>query len=157
MSVETNKELVLRVFQEAFGAGDLRVIDEVVAMNGIDRQHPDEPSFAEHLKKVVVAMRTAFPDLRFDVTEIIGEDDWVACHSIMTGTNLVSGSPFSAFPQSDFNGFPFTTTALVSIPLGFALGWAGTVLSGRRKAEEQRRQYEAVEAWILAGVARRGI
>ncbi|MCX5008510.1 cation acetate symporter [Streptomyces sp. NBC_00638] len=76
---------------------------------------------------------------------------------LMTGTNLVSGSPFSAFPQSDFNWFPFTTTGLVSIPLGFALGWAGTVLSGRRKAEEQRRQYEAVEAWILAGVARRGI
>lgn len=75
---------------------------------------------------------------------------------LMTGTNLVSGSPFSAFPHSDFNWFPLTTTGLVSIPLGFALGWAGTMLSGRRNAEKQRRQYEAVEAWILAGVARRG-
>ena len=100
MSVEANKVLTRRVFQEAFGAGDLRVIDEVVAMNGIDRQHPDEPSFAEHLKEVVVAMRTAFPDLRFDVTEIIGEDDWVACHSIMTGTNLGELlSPLTQRPQ----------------------------------------------------------
>ncbi|MFI1168939.1 cation acetate symporter [Streptomyces sp. NPDC020801] len=74
---------------------------------------------------------------------------------LMTGTNLVSGSPFSAFPDADFNWFPFTTTGLVSIPLGFALGWAGTMLSGREKADEQRRQYEAVEAWILAGAARR--
>lgn len=74
---------------------------------------------------------------------------------LMTGTNLVSGSPTSAFPEADFNWFPFTTTGLVSIPLGFAYGWLGTVISGRRKAEEQRGQYEAVEGWILAGAVRR--
>ncbi|MFD7878057.1 cation acetate symporter [Streptomyces sp. NPDC059766] len=73
---------------------------------------------------------------------------------LMPGTNLVSGSPASAFPEADFNWFPFTTTGLVTIPLGFALGWLGTLASGRRQAEEQRRQYEAVEAWILAGAAR---
>ncbi|MES5821985.1 cation acetate symporter [Streptomyces sp. RG80] len=75
---------------------------------------------------------------------------------LMPGTNLVSGSAVSAFPDADFNWFPFTTTGLVSIPAGFALGWLGTVLSGRDKAEEQRRQYESVEGWILAGAARRG-
>jgi len=75
---------------------------------------------------------------------------------LMPGTNLVSGSPVAAFPDADFNWFPFTTTGLVSIPLGFAYGWLGTVASGRRKAEEQRRQYEAVEGWILAGAVRRG-
>ncbi|MET8453433.1 sodium/solute symporter [Streptomyces sp. NPDC005209] len=80
----------------------------------------------------------------------------LATVALMTGTNLVSGSPFSAFPNADFNWFPFTTTGVVSIPLGFALGWAGTVISGRQKAEEQRRQYEAIEAWILAGAVRRG-
>ncbi|MFF3845586.1 cation acetate symporter [Streptomyces sp. NPDC002328] len=73
---------------------------------------------------------------------------------LMPGTNLVSGSPAAAFPDADFNWFPFTTTGLVTIPLGFALGWLGTVVSGRGKAEEQRRQYEAVEAWILAGAVR---
>ena len=51
----------------------------------------------------------------------------------MTGTNLVSGTPTSAFPDADFNWFPFTTTGLVSIPLGFAFGWLGTVASGRRR------------------------
>ncbi|MFC8347970.1 cation acetate symporter [Streptomyces sp. NPDC057280] len=75
---------------------------------------------------------------------------------LMPGTNLVSGSPVSAFPESDFNWFPFTTTGLVSIPAGFAFGWLGTVLSGHRGSEEQRRQYEAVEGWILAGAGRRG-
>ncbi|MEU3738597.1 cation acetate symporter [Streptomyces sp. NPDC032198] len=73
---------------------------------------------------------------------------------LMTGTNLVSGAPTSAFPNHDFNWFPFTTTGLASIPLGFLLGWLGTVSSGPREAEEQRRRYEAVEGWILAGAKR---
>ncbi|MFI7414960.1 cation acetate symporter [Streptomyces sp. NPDC049627] len=75
---------------------------------------------------------------------------------LMPGTNLVSGSPISAFPDADFNWFPFTTPGLVSIPAGFLFGWLGTVVSGRAKVEEQRRQYEAVEGWILAGAVRKG-
>ncbi|MEV5145960.1 cation acetate symporter [Streptomyces sp. NPDC052727] len=75
---------------------------------------------------------------------------------LMPGTNLVSGSPVSAFPGADFNWFPFTTTGIVSIPAGFLFGWLGTVLSGRAKAERQRRQYEAVEGRILAGAVRKG-
>ncbi|MFE1249490.1 cation acetate symporter [Streptomyces sp. NPDC058735] len=74
---------------------------------------------------------------------------------LMPGTNLVSGSPLSAFPEADFNWFPFTTTGLLSIPFGFACGWLGTVASGRRRSQEQRHQYEAVEGWILAGAVRR--
>ncbi|TXS40829.1 cation acetate symporter [Streptomyces sp. uw30] len=76
--------------------------------------------------------------------------------ALMPWTNLVSGSPVSAFPEADFNWFPFTTPGLVSVPAGFLLGWLGTVLSGRREVEEERRQYEAVEGWILAGAVRRG-
>ncbi|MDQ8708304.1 cation acetate symporter [Streptomyces sp. LHD-70] len=74
---------------------------------------------------------------------------------LLTGTNLVSGTPGSAFPDQDFNWFPFTTTGIASIPLGFLLGWLGTVLTPPRARTEQRRQYEAVEAWILAGARRR--
>ncbi|MGW6024417.1 sodium/solute symporter [Streptomyces sp. NPDC055099] len=74
---------------------------------------------------------------------------------LMTGTNLVSGSPTSAFPAHDFNWFPFTTTGIASIPLGFLLGWLGTVTSGRGESDEQRRRYEAVEGRILAGVTKR--
>ncbi|MFC5217687.1 cation acetate symporter [Streptomyces coerulescens] len=75
---------------------------------------------------------------------------------LMPWTNLVSGSPVSAFPEADFNWFPFTTPGLVSVPAGFLFGWLGTVRSGRRESEEQRRQYESVEGWILAGAVRRG-
>ncbi|WP_327367869.1 sodium/solute symporter [Streptomyces sp. NBC_01217] len=69
---------------------------------------------------------------------------------LITGTDLVSGSPSSVFPEYDFNWFPFTTTGLVSIPAGFLAGWLGTVL-GRRTAARERRRYETEEPRILAG------
>lgn len=78
----------------------------------------------------------------------------VSVFVLMPGTNLVSGSPTAAFPDHDFNWFPFTTTGLVSVPLGFAFGWLGTVLSGRRQALEDRGRYEAVEEQILIGTDR---
>lgn len=79
----------------------------------------------------------------------------VACLVLMTGTNLVSGTPTSALPEQDFNWFPFSTTGIVSIPLGFALGWLGTLASGRRRTDAQRERYAEVEGWILAGAGRR--
>ncbi|MEU1127236.1 cation acetate symporter [Streptomyces sp. NPDC005899] len=69
---------------------------------------------------------------------------------LITGTDLVSGSPGAVFPDRDFNWFPLTTTGLVSIPFGFLAGWLGTVRS-RSTAAGERARYEAVESWILAG------
>jgi hypothetical protein len=62
MTPEQNKETVRRTFDEGFNRGDLTVIDVAVGI-GLDHQHPEEASFAEHLKDVIRAMRTAFPDL----------------------------------------------------------------------------------------------
>ncbi|MFB4423864.1 cation acetate symporter [Streptomyces sp. QL37] len=70
---------------------------------------------------------------------------------LITGTDLVSGSPGSVFPHHDFNWFPLTTTGLVSIPFGFLAGWLGTLYGRDADPEGQRRQYEAVEPLILAG------
>ncbi|GGU18309.1 sodium/solute symporter [Streptomyces daghestanicus] len=74
--------------------------------------------------------------------------------ALTPGTSLVSGTPVAAFPDADFNWFPFTTTGLVSIPAGFAFGWLGTLASGRRRTEEQRVRYEALETDLYAGSAR---
>ncbi|MGW7198515.1 sodium/solute symporter [Streptomyces chryseus] len=66
------------------------------------------------------------------------------------GSKLVSGSPQSVFPDHDFNWFPFTTSGIVSVPLGFLAGWLITVLYDRDAADQQRR-YEELEPTILAG------
>ncbi|GAA2925531.1 cation acetate symporter [Streptomyces enissocaesilis] len=42
---------------------------------------------------------------------------------------VVSGSPEALFPGVDFQLFPLQNPGLVSIPLGFLAGWAGTALS----------------------------
>lgn len=70
---------------------------------------------------------------------------------LITGTNLVSGSPASVFPGHDFNWFPYTTTGLVSIPAGFLAGWLGTVLPATRPPRHAGF-YQSEEPQILAGV-----
>ncbi|MFI9356698.1 cation acetate symporter [Streptomyces lydicus] len=57
---------------------------------------------------------------------------------------VVSGSPDALFPGRDFAVFPLANPGVVSIPLGFLMGWLGTVLSpeaadGARHAETEVR------------------
>ncbi|MGW8762936.1 sodium/solute symporter [Streptomyces sp. NPDC055815] len=44
----------------------------------------------------------------------------------------VSGSPGALFPAHDFHGYPLEYPGLITVPLGFALGWAGSVLGRGR-------------------------
>ena len=41
----------------------------------------------------------------------------------------VSGGPTAMFKNVDFAWFPLTNPALISVPLGFVLGWLGTITS----------------------------
>lgn len=95
-ATDSARQSVLRVFEEGFNQGNLATVDELVASGGHDHQHPAESDLAAHVKDVIVAMRRAFPDLHFAVTEIIAEGDWVALHSVMTGTHQGPlGAPLS--------------------------------------------------------------
>ncbi|AWI28662.1 cation acetate symporter [Streptomyces sp. ICN441] len=62
---------------------------------------------------------------------------------------VVSGKPTSMFPAVDFAWFPLENPGLVSIPLGFLLGWAGSLLS---KDEPDRGKYAELEVKSLTGV-----
>lgn len=44
---------------------------------------------------------------------------------------VVSSKPTSMFPDVDFAWFPLENPGLISIPLGFLLGWVGSLLSRR--------------------------
>lgn len=100
--VARNKEVATRVFEECFNRGNVDLLPDLVAVETRDHQHPDEPDFVDHLRAVILAMRTAFPDLHFTITQVIGEGDWVATHSVMTGTHL---GPLGA-PLVPANGPP---------------------------------------------------
>jgi len=46
---------------------------------------------------------------------------------------VVSGAETSIIKDVDFSWFPLTNPGIVSIPLGFALGWLGSITSSRRE------------------------
>jgi steroid delta-isomerase-like uncharacterized protein len=88
MSASENKRLVLKGFEEGFNKGDASVFDEIVAEKAIDHQEAPDTDYREHIKDVVRMLRTAFPDLHFEVHDVIAEGDLVACRSTMSGTHL---------------------------------------------------------------------
>jgi len=87
MTTEQLKARTLEGFERMFNQGDLDYVDGTVAAGAVDHQEPEGTDFAAHLKDVIATLRTAFPDLHFDVHELVGEGDTVACRSTMTGTH----------------------------------------------------------------------
>ncbi|MBF6398643.1 cation acetate symporter [Nocardia cyriacigeorgica] len=63
----------------------------------------------------------------------------------------VSGSKSAMIPGSDFSWFPLSNPGIVSIPLAFALGVAGTYYRGRRGGEDPAKAAE-MEVRSLTGV-----
>lgn len=55
---------------------------------------------------------------------------------------VVSGSPASLLPGLDFQLFPLENPGLVSVPLGFACGWLGTVTSREESDEDRHAETE---------------
>ncbi len=87
MITEQNKIASRKMIEQAFNQGNLSVIDECTAPDGVDHQEPAGTDFIAHLKQVVVGLRTAFPDLHFEIHDMLAEGNIVAMRSTMTGTH----------------------------------------------------------------------
>lgn len=61
---------------------------------------------------------------------------------------VVSGKATSMFPDVDFHWFPLENPGIISIPVGFLLGWLGTILS---KEEPDTGKYAELEVRSLTG------
>ena len=83
MSVEENKAVVLRAFEE-INRGDLDAASGYVApdlaLNG-------EQIGREAYKRRDEALRAAFPDLRYDIEDLVAEGDTVVARWRMAGTH----------------------------------------------------------------------
>ena len=87
MSIEQNKHTMHRVFEDVLSEGNLEIVPELIASEyryqsplGLEAGGP------EGFRNMVVAFRTAFPDLRCVIDDILAEDDHVALHYTMSGT-----------------------------------------------------------------------
>ena len=87
MTTETNKALARNFMERAFNEGNLTIVDEALAQDGIDHQEPLGTNFVTHLKEVITMLRTAFPDLHFEIHAMLAEGELVAFRSTMTGTH----------------------------------------------------------------------
>jgi len=123
VTLEDNKALVRRLFEEVFPSGDLAVVHDLVAPDIIDHDPmPGQPPGAEGIEYVISVMRTAQPDLRFTVDDLLAEADRVAVRWTMRGTNT---GPMLSQPPS---GEPVEMTAVVIFRIAdgkIAERWAG--------------------------------
>jgi steroid delta-isomerase-like uncharacterized protein len=90
MSTEANKAIIRRLFEEAFGQGNLAVLDEIIApnqVNGGPGALPGMPSGPEGTKMLITAYRNAFPDLHFTIDEQIAEGNTVVTRWTARGTH----------------------------------------------------------------------
>ncbi len=100
MTEEQLKALTLEGFERMFNNGELEYVEQATAPDAIDHQEPEGTDFVAHLREVIATLRTAFPDLRFEVHEVLAEGEIVACRSTMTGTHqgLLNIGPMAALP-----------------------------------------------------------
>jgi predicted ester cyclase len=89
VSTEANKELVRRLYEEAFNEGDLDLVDELVSPEVVTHNPIilDAPTGPDSIRGGLVMIRKAFPDFHVEVLDLIAEGDRVAAFLTMSGTN----------------------------------------------------------------------
>jgi steroid delta-isomerase-like uncharacterized protein len=89
MTYTNHEALIVRYFEEVWNQGKLDVLDEIIAPEyinhspGIGNPLPGPVG----LKPIVKAIRAAFPDLRYDIENMVISDNQVAVHTRMNGTH----------------------------------------------------------------------
>ena len=92
---EQNKVIARRLYEEIINQGRLETADELLAPDA--RSHAGAPPGPEGLKRHVTMLRSAFPDLRHNIEDVIAEGEKVVVRTTCSGTHL-----------GDFMGIPPT-------------------------------------------------
>jgi predicted ester cyclase len=77
MSLEQNKELIRRYFDEAWNRGNLAILAEL-----------QDPEYVEHSKQFIPMWRQAFPDFHISIDTLVAEGNTVVVGSSTQGTHL---------------------------------------------------------------------
>lgn len=100
MSVEGNKALARRFFEEGFNQGNLDVVDELIAEDAVDHEKfpgTSDGPVREQVKQIITIFRDGFPDLHVSVEDLIGEGDMLVARLMIHGTH-----------DGEFMGIPAT-------------------------------------------------
>ena len=104
MSIEQNKAVVRRIYEELWDGRKLEVADEIIAEGGVnyDTGLVPGPFGPEEMKGTVRMVTAAFPDNRHEVEDIFAEGDQVMARVTLTGTH-----------EGNFMGIPPTNKDVV--------------------------------------------
>jgi predicted ester cyclase len=87
-TTEENKAQFRRAYEEVLDQGDVLVVDELIAPDFLNHAAPPgRDRGPESLRWLATMLRTAFPDLRFTIEELVAEGDIVAGRLTMSGTH----------------------------------------------------------------------
>ena len=84
-----NKRLVRRFYKEVYGNWNMSLVDEVVSPRFTSHDWPEDgPIGPQGFRKFYSAIRTALPDARYEVDDLISEGDKVVVRWRLLGTHL---------------------------------------------------------------------
>jgi steroid delta-isomerase-like uncharacterized protein len=88
MSME-NKAIVRRLYEEVWNKRRVELVDELMSpSHAMHNNHvPDSCIGPEAYKREVARFMTGFPDLRFNVEDVVSENDKVAVSWTISGTH----------------------------------------------------------------------
>jgi steroid delta-isomerase-like uncharacterized protein len=87
-TTEENKAQFRRAYEELLNGGNLDVAEELVAPDFFNHEAPPgQNSGPESMRGLTTMLRTAFPDLHFEIEELIAEGATVAGRLTMSGTH----------------------------------------------------------------------
>ena len=83
-----NKQIVETYFNEVWNKGEVDLLDDLLTENYINHtpSTPNPPKGASGLKPIIRAIRKGFPDLHYEIKDIIVTKEKVILRVIMTGT-----------------------------------------------------------------------
>lgn len=114
VSVEENKAVVRRFYEELWNGRNLDVADEIIAPDCVTHQlqsgadSAGVPRNPEAVKQHVGEWLGGFPDLRFVVEQLIAEGDRVTSQCVMRGTH--AGTWLGIAPTGKEVGIRLTVT-----------------------------------------------
>jgi len=83
----SNESIYRRLIEEGFNQGKLAVVDELVAPNSREHQRGSEDG-PEGARKTITYLRSAFPDFKITIDDVVVVGDMVWARQKGGGTNL---------------------------------------------------------------------
>jgi len=101
---EANKAIIRRIYEQGFNMGDASIYDTSYAPDF--RHHHktihDVSRGGEGEKESMLRFRAAIPDVHFEISDCIAEDDLVVVHLNVTGTAVRAFPPIEVGERIDF-------------------------------------------------------